>query len=119
MISISSLYRAAEYKNKIISLLIRNKDFVKLIDPKPSKCDELDIADILLGGTWNINGVEYKEQGHIFDYNFVDETILDDKTFVFVETDIDMVKQNMFANFNLYISIFTPKNLVRDRKSVV
>ena len=57
--------------------------------------------------------MEYKEQGHIFDYNFVDETILDDKTFVFVETDIDMVKQNMFANFNLYISIFTPKNLVR------
>lgn len=109
----SNLYVAAEYKNKIINLLIRNKDFVKLVNPSPSKCPDLDIADILLGGTWIINGQKYQEQGHVFDYDFVDDTTVEEKTFVFVETDIDTVIENTFMNFNLYIYIFADKSLVR------
>lgn len=109
----ANLYYAASYKNKIVNLLLRNKNFIKLINPKPSECEDLDIADVLIGGVWFINGKEYKEQGHIFDYNFVNETTTDKKTFVFVETDIDAVRNNMFVDFNLYICIFTSKELVR------
>lgn len=115
----SNLYFASNYKNKIINLLLKNDDFIKLIDPTPSPYDELDIIDVLIGGTWIIDGEEYTEQGHIFDYNFVDETTDDQKTFVFVETDIDSVINNIFVDFNLYVCIFTEKRLVRltDRTS--
>lgn len=101
------------YKNKIINLLLKNKDFIKLIAPTPSKCKDIDIIDVLIGGTWIIGGQKYKEQGHIFDYNFVSETTTDKKTFVLVETDIDAVRSNIFTDFNLYIFIFTDKELVR------
>lgn len=109
----SNLYYAASYKNKIINLLIRNPDFVTLINPTPSKVETLDMADILLGGEWIIDGEKHEEQGYIFDYNFVDDTTSDDKTFVFVETDIESVRNSMFTDFNLYICVFTTKHLVR------
>ena len=67
----SNFYNASEYKNKIINLLLKNKDFIKLIDPKPSECDQLDIIDVLIGGEWIVDGKNYYEQGHVFDYNFV------------------------------------------------
>ena len=109
----ANLYYAASYKNKIINLLLKNKNFIKLINPKPSECKDLDIIDVLVGGTWLINGKKYKEQGHIFDYNFVSDTTTDKKTFVLVETDINAVRSNIFTDFNLYIFIFTDKELVR------
>ena len=43
----------------------------------------------------------------------VNDTITDKKTFVFVETDIDTVRDDIFTDFNLYICIFTEKELVR------
>ena len=109
----SNLYYASAYKNKIINLLLKNKNFIELINPTPSKCEEIDIIDVLVGGEWIINGVKYEEQGHIFDYNFINDTIVDTRTFVFVETDIDNIRDNLFTNFNLYICIFTAKELVR------
>lgn len=78
-----------------------------------SKCEYLDDIEILLGGEWIYNGIKYTESGQIFDYNFVEETITTEKTFAFVETDIDNVSKNFFTNFNLYVCIFTTKNLVR------
>ena len=109
----ANLYCAASYKNKIITLLLQNKNFVKLINPVPSECKYLDIVDVLLGGEWFIDGKKYEEQGHIFDYNFVNETTTDKKTFVFVETDIDTITDNMFTSFNLYVCIFSDKSLIR------
>lgn len=109
----SNLYYAASYKNKIINLLLKNKNFIKLINPTPSNCDDLDIIDVLIGGEWIINGKKYSEQGHVFDYNFVDDTTIEEKTFIFVETDIDTIRNNIFTDFNLYICIFTSKRLVR------
>lgn len=109
----SNFYNASEYKNKIINLLLKNKDFIKLIDPKPSECDQLDIIDVLIGGEWIVDGKNYYEQGHVFDYNFVDDTTTDEKTFVFVETDVDNVTNNTFVDFNLYICVFSNKRLLR------
>ena len=109
----TKLYYAASYKNKIINLLLREKNFIKLINPTPSECEDLDIVDVLLGGEWFINGKKHKEQGHVFDYNFVEDTTVDQRTFVFVETDIDTIRENLFTDFNLYVCIFTAKELVR------
>lgn len=111
---IPNLYYAAAYKNKIISLLINNKNFVKLINPvSDSKCEYLDETDVLLGGTYVYNETEYKEQGYVFDYDFVNNTADIHKTFVYIETDIESVRQNLYTDFNLYIYIFTSKDLVR------
>ena len=115
----SNIYYAANYKNKIINLLLKNKDFIKLINPKPSECEDLDIIDVLIGGEWIINGKKWEEQGHVFDYDFVDDTTTQEKTFVFVETDIDSISRDMFTDFNLYICIFTSKKLVRLNNSTV
>lgn len=113
MIEISNLYASEEYKNRVINLLYRNDDFITLINPKPSQCPDLDIIDVLNGGTWFINGKKWEEQGHVFDYNFIDDTVTQEKTFVFVDTDITRIRNNMFTDFNLYIFIFTAKSLVR------
>lgn len=108
------MYYAASYKNKIINLLLNNRDFVTLMNPvSDSKCEYLDDIEILLGGEWIYNGNRYVEDGQIFDYNFVEDTVTKDKTFVFVETDIDNISQNIFTNFNLYVCIFTTKSQVR------
>lgn len=110
----SNLYVASKYKSDIINLLYGSDNFIKLINPiSQSKCPDLDICDVLSGGKWIVNGNEYEEQGYVFDYNFVNETTQDTKTFVFVETDIDTITNNIFTSFNLYICIFTSKNLVR------
>lgn len=109
----ANIYYAASYKNKIINLLLRNKDFIRLINPTPSKCKDLDIVDVLTGGDWVINGKQWHEQGYVFDHDFVDDTIIEKKTFVFVETDIDTISQNVFTDFTLYICLFTAKELVR------
>lgn len=109
----SNLYNIASYKNKIINLLLKNESFIKLINPEPSKCNDLDIIDVLLGGEWIIDGEKYTEQGYIFDHNFVDETTTEEKTFVFVESDIEYMRNEMFADFSLFICIFTSKKLVR------
>ena len=92
----SNLYYAAAYKNKIINLLLRNKDFIKLVNPTPSKCEDLDIIDVLIGGEWIIDGKKVEEKGHIFDYDFttVDEATNESRTFVFVETDIPTITIN-------------------------
>ena len=102
-----NLYLSSDYKNTIINLLLSNQNFVKLINPQQSECPQITTENVLLGGTWIYNGKKYNEQGHIFDYNFVDETTTDEKTFVFVETDIDTVRQNLFTDFNLYVCIFS------------
>lgn len=109
----SNLYTASNYKNTIVNLLLKNKDFITLMNPPNSPHDFLSTEDMLLGGTWVLNGKKYEVQGQVFDYNFVNETTTAQKTFVFVETDIDSIRQDFFVDFNLYICIFTSKNLVR------
>ncbi len=55
----------------------------------------------------------YTEQGYIFDHDFVDDTVKEKKTFVFVDVDIPSVHKNIFMDFNLYVFVFTDKSLVR------
>lgn len=84
------------------------------MNPSPdSKCEYLDDIDILMGGEWIYDGTKYTEEGQVFDYNFVEDTIKKEKTYTFVETDIDNVSRNIFTNFSLFICIFTAKRLVR------
>lgn len=109
----SNLYTASNYKNTIINLLIKNQDFITLMNPQEPPHKLMTTEDMLLGGTWFYNGQKYQEQGQVFDHNFVDETTTDQKTFVFVETDIDSIRQKFFIDFNLYICVFTSKDLVR------
>lgn len=111
---ISILFTASNYKNTIINILLNNKDFIKLMNPQDPPHKNITTEDMLLGGTWFLNGKKYEEQGQVFDHNFVDETTVEEKTFVFVETDIDSIyKENLFVDFNLYICIFTAKKLIR------
>lgn len=109
----SNLYNASKYKNVIINLLLNNNDFVTLMNPPSPPHSQLELQDMLLGGTWFINKKKYEVQGQLFDHNFVNETTDEEKTFVFIETDIDMIRQNMFTDFNLYVCIFTAKSLIR------
>ena len=111
---ISNLYDASMYKYKIINLLLKNRDFITVINPvSDSKCEYLDDIEILLGGEWIYDGVKCVESGQVFDYNFVEDTVIKEKTFVFVETDIDNVSKNLFTNFNLYVCIFSTKGQIR------
>lgn len=103
----SNLYTASEYKTTIIDLLLDSDDFVMLMTPSSPPHRQISTKDMLLGGTWFINGKKYEEQGQVFDHNFVDDTTVDEKTFVFVETDIDNIESDSFIDFVLYVCIFT------------
>ena len=52
----SNLYYAAEYKNRIMNLLLKSKNLIKLVNPTPSECEDLDMIDFLVGGEWFIHG---------------------------------------------------------------
>lgn len=91
----TNLYIASNYKNTIINILIKSKDFVTLMNPKKPQSKNISTEDMLLGGTWFFNGKKYEEQGQVFDHNFVDDTTVEEKTFVFVETDIDAIHEHV------------------------
>lgn len=109
----TNLYAASNYKNIVINLLLNNNDFVTLMTPPKPPHQNISKEDMLLGGTWVFNGKRYEAQGQLFDHNFVEETTVEEKTFVFVETDIDNIRDGLFVNFNLYICIFASKGLIR------
>lgn len=109
----TNLYTASNYKNILINLLLKNKDFVSLMNPQKPPHENISQEDMLLGGIWFIDGKKYEEQGQLFDHNFVDDTTTEEKTFVFVETDIDTIRDDFFVDFNVYICIFSAKNLIR------
>ena len=120
----SNFYRASAYKNKIINLLLQNEDFIKLVNPQEPVHEDLDVIDMLLGGSWILldeNGKkkQYKVQGSVFDFTFVPETTTDEKTFVCVETNIPKITKRIFTEFNLVITVFTNKNLVSINKGTV
>lgn len=89
----SNLSTASNYKNRIIQLFQNNQDFIALMNPD--------------------------DPGQIFDYPFADETTAQEKTFVVVETEIESVRQELFIDFHLYVSIFTHKSLVRITENTI
>lgn len=100
------------YKKRIIDLLLKDELIVKLINPTPNPLLD-DIIDVLTGGQWIVQGKQVKEQGHIFDHDFVDDTITEEKTFIFVETNIPYVSANCpLTDFYLYVTVFANNNLV-------
>ncbi len=110
----SNLYFSGEYKDKIIKLLINNNIVVQLINPVTDNPNiDLDLPDVLLGGSWIIDGKQVTEQGNIFNHAFVPMLTDETKTFIFVETDIQTIEDNIFTQFGLYIYVFTHKDLVR------
>lgn len=109
-----NLYYASIYKNNVLDILLKNKDFIKLINPHEPSHKGILQKEVLLGGTFFIDGKKYEEQGYVFDHDFVDDTISDEKTFVFVEIpEINIIEYGMLADFYLYVCIFTSKSLVK------
>ena len=108
-----NFYTASNYKNTIIRLLLKDDDFISLMNPQKPPHESISTEKILLGGERFIDGEKYAEQGQVFDYNFVDDTTVDKKTFVFVETDIDAIREDLFTDFNLYVCIFADKSIIR------
>ena len=111
----SNLYFAGAYKDKIIKLLLENKDIVKLLNPEvdPKYKGIIDETDVLLGGHWKIGNEVHYETGHIFDYNFVTDRTDDVKAFIFVEVIVDNVYDATFTNFKLLICPLAHKDIVR------
>ena len=77
---------------------------MKLLNP--AMHDDLDLSEILLGGRFEINGETITEQGYIFDYYFIDDTIEDTKSFIMVEVDMPEIK-------NICIVYFTPVYMLK------
>lgn len=113
VVAISNLYAAEKYKQTVMDLLCENDNFIKLVHPIPSVCPDLNIQDVLRGGKWTIDGKEWAETGHVFDYNLAGDTLSENRTFVCIETEIETIRDNIFTDFNLYVYVFTAKNLVR------
>lgn len=100
-----------KYKNKIVNILVNNEKVIKLIDPHEN--EDLDIQDVLIGGTFYVDGKKVKEQGYIFDYDFVSETTTEVKTFIEIECFVNRTENGMFNNFVLGLKIISHKDAIR------
>ena len=85
----SNLFYAARYKNKIIDLLAGNSNLIQLLNPAAN------------------------DTSPVYDYDFTDDTMSEQKTFIIVDTSIDTVRKNLFTEYTLSIYIFTAKECVR------
>jgi len=113
----SNMSKSSEYKAEIIELLMKNNMVVKLLNP--AMHDDLDLSEVLLGGEFEINGEKITEQGYIFDYYFVDDTIMDTKSFIMVEVDSLVIEKGIFTSYVLHLWICSHKSLVRlNEKSI-
>lgn len=108
----SVLYYTSRYKGNVMSLLINDDMFVKLINPGEPVNPSLTIEDQLKGGTWNIGGTEYKEQGYVFDYVFANDTTTDEKTFVFIDAFNGHISNGVFVDFDVYIYVCCSRKLI-------
>lgn len=112
----SNGYYMAKYKNKVRSYLITSDNIIKLINPVVA--ENLNVEDVLLGGVFQVidtdtgKTIKVKEQGHIFDYLFVDETTHESKVFICIESVIDSVAYP-FLNMILYIYVYVHRDLMR------
>lgn len=110
----SNEYYLTLFKSKIINKIISNNVAIKLISPKINKA--LTLKQVLLGGKYviNINGKNetVDEQGHIFDYAYVDGTTEDEKVFVCVET-VPTNYSYPIIDINLCIYVYVHKTMMR------
>lgn len=68
--------------------------------------------DVLRGGEWVVNGEKIEEQGHIFDYLYIDKTVTTAKVFICVEV-LPVSYRFPMIDLVLYIHIFVHKSLMR------
>ena len=108
----SVLRYTPKYKSNVLNLLINDDMFVKLINPADPVNPLLTIEDKLIGGTWIIDGKEYKEQGYVFDYVFANDTTTDEKTFIFIESFNNKVSNGEFVDFDICIYVCCSRKLM-------
>jgi hypothetical protein len=104
------MYWAGEYKSKIIKLIIKSDETIKLMNPQLD--ERFDIQDILLGGKFEIDGSQVLLQGYVFDYYFVPSTIIESKVFICVETEVKNISDDTLSEFSLIVNVFTEKDNV-------
>lgn len=102
-------YYLSLFKEKIVQLICSDEVAVKLINPVRNKY--LDLEDVLLGGTFNVDGQIIKEQGYIFDYKYVSETVVDEKTFICVEA-FPISYTYPLIDVILYVHIYVHKGVM-------
>ena len=108
----SVLKYTPRYKSNVINLLTNNDIFVKLLNPKEPVNPALNVEDVLLGGSWIIDGKKYTEQGYVFDYVFADDTTTEEKPFVFVEVYNSKVSDNILVDFEIYVYVCCGKKII-------
>lgn len=117
--TVSNMYLSSKLKNAVINLLLENPNFVEVVNPKPSECEELDLMDVMVGGDFYVDGKKIHEDGYIYDYNFVTDITEDKRTYTFVETACQHVQKNVYVDMDLYICVFAEKSIIRlDENSV-
>lgn len=106
----TDMYWAGKYKSKIENLLVYSDEIIKLINPIDD--DRFDIQDVLLGGTFEIDGEQVILQGHIFDYFYIPSTVVQSKVFICIETEVNEVYEDLITEFTLNVNVFTEKSNV-------
>ena len=98
------------FKDKIIKKICKDDITIKLLNPIIR--DELDIEDVLRGGRWEIDGKIIEEQGHVFDYNYVNQTTTEEKAFICVET-LPTYYKYPFIDVSLYVHIYVHRGIMQ------
>lgn len=106
----SNEYYLTLLKSKIMSKIGTNDNVILLINPKEN--DDLDLDDILYGGDFIINKEKVSEQGHIFDYNYVNETTTDERVFICIEA-LPSSYSYPLVDVLLYVHIYVHKRIMK------
>lgn len=110
MTEYSNEYYLTLFKSRIINKLCNDDMTVKLLAPTPNP--RLEIADVLRGGLWKFGTNVIEEQGHIFDYKYVDKTTDETKAFICVEV-LPSVFSYPTLDIIMYIHVYIHKSIMR------
>lgn len=100
-----NLLELGEYKQTIVTKILKAQDIIPIILPNPNSNYEID--DQLLGDPKQ--GLE----GCVYPFLYVPDTVEAAKTFICIETDVLKVVNQHVVDLRLYVQIFTHKSLMQ------
>lgn len=109
-------YLTANFKRKLRNVLSASDEMITIISPKEDS--RFDIDQILLGGTYEVENPTTHAmekiilQGYILDFYYIPDTIIENKLFVCIESNVESVSDNVIGDFTIDVWVFTPKTNV-------
>ena len=109
-----NLYVVGQYKQAIVDMLYRDKDFQLAVLPKTLR--EGIQKDIDENGEDSVDYESYFDE-YVYDYAFSEDTAFESKVYTCIDITIPYADGTTFKDLYIYAYVFAPKNFVKWNRS--